>query len=155
MPVLPSRAGAETSQFLHLVCAAGSPHKNLVPDPWTEWSSCSFPCCESASGESNNRWQLSVRAIKWANMAGKCTVVCITFTELVLVEDYSTILGFIAAELQIFPTVDRVVSIYQFIWEVLKSLGKVCKWYTLKIHCVLPLWFTTWDALALDNPNAV
>lgn len=60
-------------------------------------------------------------------MAGKCTVVCITFTELVLVEDYSTILGFIAAELQIFPTVDRVVSIYQFIWEVLKSLGKVCK----------------------------
>lgn len=56
MPVLPSRAGAETSQFLHLVCAAGSPHKNLVPDPRTEWSSCSFPRCESASGESNNRW---------------------------------------------------------------------------------------------------
>lgn len=85
MPILPLRAGAETFQFLHPVCAAGSLHKNLVPDPWTEWDTCSFPHCEPGSGESSSRWQFFVRAIKYASMAGKCTVIWITFTELVLV----------------------------------------------------------------------
>jgi len=71
---------------------------------------------ETATIDSISLFKLLKKLIWLANVQW----ICITFTELVLVEDYSTVLGFIVIELQTFPTVDRVVSICQFIWEILK-----------------------------------
>lgn len=160
MPAFPIRGGMRTSEHLYPVCAAGCLPNRLVSD--REWGGMaaasriarplvvSLPA-ETAVIDSTSLLELLNKLI-WLE---KVQWMCITFTELVLVQDYSTLLGFIAVELQIFPTVDRVVSIYQFIWEILKSLGKVCNWYTLRNHCVLPLWFTVGGAFAWDNPNAL
>lgn len=120
-----------TSEHLYPVCAARCLPNRLVSD--REWGGMaaasriarplvvSLPA-ETAVIDSTSLLELLNKLI-WLE---KVQWMCITFTELVLVQDYSTLLGFIAVELQIFPTVDRVVSIYQFIWEILKSLGKVC-----------------------------